>query len=378
MTLAKLPKLIPTTLDGNLRRGGWLLSGTVEGDTDAVIKGQNIPARGKSLATFTDFEWREWLNGHLLSMPDFRFTRYGSSAVWRTGTADAFLRGERLQDISFADVASPSNSHEAISWNFAEVVQHIVQSHCNYILDATGVLGSPDGIISEKDLDTTNSTTFTTFIVRGSNNMWRSLQQIGGGEEGGGEFYRIWFDRANKLFYQPAPIFLSPQPAAKGTLTKEHLRGQVQVKFHNSNPGQAVGQVVLKAVASPTTIFTAKFPTTTPADGKIFKKDSGVWANSQGRTNTLASNLYKWLTREYTLTVEVDPGLALLGDDGAGLDLGDRLLLTYDGPAEDADTGAGVHLNLSAQSLFVYGVKVNFNAIRGQAKAVLILEHDNS
>lgn len=376
MTL--LTKLIPTSLDGSLKRGGWILRGVVEGDTDALLKNQSVRAMGKALATSADSGWREWLNSHSLSQPDFRFTRHGSQAAWRIATADRLLSGERLQGLSFADVASPANSHEATSWNFAEVVEHIMQFHCNYIFDATGAAGSPDGIITETDLDTTNSTTFTTFIVRDSFNLWRSLQQIGGGEEGGGEFYRIWFDRSNKLFYQPAPPFISPQPSSKGTLTKEHLRGQIQVKFHNSRPGQAIGQVIIKAVASPTQIYTSKFPTTTPADGKIFQKDSGIWANSQARTDTLASNLYKWLTRSYTLTVEVDPGLVLFGDDGVGLDLGDRLLMTYDGPTEDADTGAGVHLNLSAQSLFVYGVRVPLKAPDGQATATLILEHDNS
>ncbi len=378
MTLTRAPNLIPTSLDGNLRRGGWLLSGIVEGDTDAIAKTQSIRTMGKSLATSIDADWREWFNGHALAEPDFRFTRYGSQAAWRAGTADAYLRGEALQDISFADVASPANSHEATSWNFGEVIEHILQFHCNYIYDATGAAGSPDGIITETDIDTTNSTTFTTFIVRQSTNLWRSLQQIGGGEEGGGEFYRVWFNRANKLFYQPAPPFISPQPTIKGTITKEHLRGQVMVKFHNSNPGQAYGQVAIKAVASPTQIYTSKYPATTPLDGKILKKEAGIWANSQARTDTLAERLYKWLTRSYTLTVEVDAGLVLFGDDGAGLDLGDRILVTYDGPTEDADTGAGVHLDLNAQSMYIYAVKVNLAAAQGRATATLVLEHDNS
>ena len=75
---------------------------------------------------------------------------------------------------------------------------------------------------------------------------------------------------------------------------------------------------------------------------------------------------------------QVDAGLVLFGDTGTGLDLGDRVLLTYAGPTEDLDTGQGVHLNLSAQSFFVYGININFNPDRRLATAQLTLEMDNS
>lgn len=370
-------ELLPLTINGDLRRGGWLASGRVEGDTDAVSRGLNWLIDGRSLAEWVDTDYRSAFDGHILADPDYQFTRNGSIASVDAGTVDAFLRGESIQDISFADVASPSNSHEATSWNFGQVVTHILQHHCNYIFDADGSNGSPDGVVTTTDIDVTNSTTFEVFIVNQSNNMWRTLQQIGGGEEGGGEFYRIWCTRQNVIKYQPAPPFISPQPAAKGTLTKEHLRGAVRVQLHNSQPGQRVGQVQIMAVANPTTVYSASYPSN-PADGKIFKKDSGIWAQSQARANVLAERLYRWLTRSYTLQVEVDPGLILFGDTGTGLDLGDRILMTYDGPTESTTTGHGVHLNLSAQSLFVYGVDIRYDPVRRRATGFLTLEHDNS
>jgi hypothetical protein len=124
------------------------------------------------------------------------------------------------------------------------------------------------------------------------------------------------------------------------------------------------------------TIYRSKYPTS-PGYGKIVKKLSGVWAQSQGRADTLAERLYKWLTRLYTLTIEVDPGLVLFGDTGRGLDLADRIYITYNGPAEDSDTGAGVHLNLSAASFFIYGIQINFDPARHTATAILTCEHDN-
>lgn len=371
-------ELLPLSLSGDLRRGGWQLSGSVGGDTDAVRAGLNLRGMGRSLSDWIDLTARQWLNGHVVATPDFSFDRYSSQAQFQVATVDAFLSGLDIQDISFAVVASPSNPHEATSWSFSTIIQHILKKHCNAVHSSAG--GPPDGVVTTLDFNGT-STTFSTvgdhFIVGHSENLWSTLQNIGGGEEGGGEFYRIWCTRRNVIRYQPAPPFISPQPASKGTLTREHIRNTVQVRFNNSQPGQRVGQVQIVAGINPSTIFRAKYPAS-PQRGKIVKKLSGVWAEDQPRANLLAERLYKWLTRSYTLTVEVDPGLVLYGDTGRGLDLGDRLLLTYNGPAEDADTGAGVHLNLSSQSLFVYGVQVNFDAPGGRATAYLTLEHDNS
>lgn len=185
-----------------------------------------------------------------------------------------------------------------------------------------------------------------------------------------------WTAATQSIINHPPP-FISPQPTAKGTLTKQHLRGAVQVRFHNNQPGQRIGQVQIVAGIRPSTIFNAQYPAS-PGDGKIFKKQSGIWANDQTRATLLATRLYKWLTRTFTITCQVDAGLVLFGDDGLGLDLGDRVLLTFNGVAEDADTGQGIHLNLSAQSMFVYGVNVNFDPARRTATASLTLEHDNS
>lgn len=362
------------TINGDLRRGGWLVTGQTDGDTNAVHQGLNLLIDGKSLSSYTDSDWRNALNIHVLAQPDFTFDRYASRAGWQAGTVDRLLEGESIQDISFATVASPANSHENTAWNFGKVVTHILESHCNYIYDADGSNGSPDGVVTVTDIDITNSTAFTVFIVRQSNNMWRTLQQIGGGEEGGGEFYRIWCDRRNIIHYQPAPAFIDPQPVSKGTLTKEHLRGQVRVQFHNSQPGERVGQVDIMAVANPTTVYNAVYPANPVGNGKIFKKQSGIWANSQDRANVLAERLYKWLTRPYTVQVEVDPGLVLFGDDGLGLDLADLLALDYDGPAEDAVTGAGVHVNFDTESFYVYSADIRLDLERKRANATLTLE----
>lgn len=349
------------------------------GDTDAVQAGLNILAKGKSLSGFSDLLSRRAMNGHVVSKPDFTFDRFSSQGNFEVATIDRHLAGLDLQDISFAVVASPSNAHEATSWSFSTIIQHILKHHSNVIYDADGSDGSPEGVITSLNFDA-NSTLFDTvgdrFIVGHSENIWSSLQQIGGGEEGGGEFHRIWCDRRNTIHYQPAPPFISPAPAVKGTLTKEHLRGSVQVRFNNSQPGQRIGQVKMVSGINPATIFRSKYPAS-KTRGKILRKTSGVWAEDQTQANLYAQRLYKWLTRSYTLTCEVDPGLILYGDTGRGLDLGDRLLMTYNGPSEDTATGAGVHLNLSSQSFFVYGISLNADPARKTGTGYLTLEFDN-
>lgn len=373
--------LIPLSLSGDLRQGGWRLSGEMRGNTDALTEGRNIRAAGLSLAGFVDATSREYFNGHITGNPDFSFGRYESSGTFQAATADAFLAGLDLQDVSFAVVSSPANVHERTSWRFSTIIEHILTQHCNIVYDADSSDGAPDGIVTTLDLDTTNSTLFNVngdfFIVNHTSNMWQALQNIGGGEEGGGEFYRIWCTRRNVIRYQPAPPFISPTPTAKGNLNKSNLRGTVQVRYNNSQPGQKIGQVQIVAGIRPSGIWSAKYPSN-PTTGRILQKKSGIWAQSQSRANNIAQRLYKWLTRPYTLTVEVDAGLALFGDDGRGLDLGDRVTVTYNGPAEDSTSGAGVHLNLSGQSFYVYGVQVQFDPLRRHATAYLTLEYDNS
>lgn len=375
------PELNVVTINGNLRRGGYQITGIVDGDTDAVSKGLNLQIEGKSLSSFLDTDWHIAADMHVIANPDFNFDRYSSRTPFQFGTVDNFLSGEHIQDISFAVVASPANSHEATSWNFGEIVTHILQHHTNYIYDATGAAGSPDGVVTSTNIDTTNSTDFTTngffYIVNASKNMWSTLQKIGGGEEGGGEFYRIWCTRQNVINYQPAPPFISPQASSKGTLTKSHIKGTVRVTRNNAKPGEQVGQVQLSAVADQNTVYDSIYPAN-PETDTIFEIKNGMFAHSQARCDTLAQRLYEWLTRTYTIQVQVDPGLILFGDDGTGLDLGDRILMTYDGPTEDTDTGAGVSLNYSSQSMFVYGIDIRYDLRRWAAQAMLTLEEDNS
>jgi hypothetical protein len=363
------------SISGDLRQGGSIVTGTIDGDTDALQFGDHVRLIGKSYADYGDAGFREFFNGHVLETPDYSFGPFASQTQVRVGTANELMRGGTLQDIAFTENASPSNDHQiAPTMRISTLFTHVVTAHCNFLYNATT---APDGIIFSTDIDT-NDTAVSRLNVHKDNNFWNALvNKLSGGEEAGVQFYRPYFRRDNELVYQPAPLFRSSPPASKGTLTKEHLRGSVKVNIRNAKPQERTGQVNIVAVGGDNSFYEAKYPAATLAEGRVIIKDRGIWADSQARADVLAQNVYEWLTRPYTLNVEVDPGLILFGDDGDGLDLGDKIQVTYDGPAENAITGAGVSLDLDAAVFWVYKYSVTYDANTRTAKGMLELEADN-
>ena len=347
---------------------------TIDGDTDLLAGGDNVRLQGRSFAGFDDMAFREYFNGHVLEDPDYNFDPFTSQAAVQIGTANYRMTG-RLQAIGFTEQGSPANDHQiAPTMRISSCFTHAIERHCNFIFDATTM---PDGIVTETDIDTAD-TALARFNARGGGNLWQALvNQYSGGEEGGVQFYRPYFNRLNKLFSQPAAPFQTSPPASKGTLTKEHLRGRVRVVVRNAKQADLTGQVQITAITASNGSLTGKYPALQPTPGRILLKNTGIYADVQADVDTMAENLYNWLARPYTLSVKVDPGLILFGDDGAGLDLGDKVTVTYDGPAEDAITSAGVSLDLSAQDFWVYKYGVTFDSEGRMAKGTLELEADN-
>ena len=359
------------SIEGDIRQGGTLITGRIDGDTDAVVYGDNLRLLAKSNSQYDDPEWREFFNGHVIESPSYDFSAFESHLTFKAGTANYLMRG-RIQDVAFTQQAVPANEHQiAPTMRLSSCFSHLISSHCNFLYNATT---RPDGIIFSTGYDTAD-TALTRFNFNKSNDMWSALvQQLGGGDEGGVQFFWPYFKRDNTLTYKGAPHTLGL--TSKGTLTKEHLRGVVRVTTRNARAEDKIGQVQIIAVGGDTTIYESVYPTT-PGDGRIVEKKSGIWADSQARADVLAQNLYEWLTRPYTLQVLVDPGLILFGDDGLGLDLGDKLAVTYDGPAENTATGAGVHLNLSAAAFYVYKYQIPYDPKKANGRGSLTLEVDN-
>lgn len=365
--MTPLSAFIPQRLNGSLSRGGWVCTGQLIADTDALERGRNVQVLARSTAGgWRDPQYRAFFEGHVIDPPDqLRFDKFGSTATVQIGTADALLHGY-LQDIGFSENGSPSNEHQITGLTFAKMVEHVLRRHCNAIYDATR---TPDGVVTSLTFDS-GSVAVAMRNVRKSNSLWQRVQEIGGGERAG-EFWISYFRRDNSFHYQPHSAFQTGPPASKGTLRAGHIKGMPQVKINSDR----IAQVQLVTFKGGTTTYNSEYPTSVIDEGTIHQLTSGVWADSQAKSDTLAERLYKWLTRPYTLIIKVDAGLTLYGDDGNGLDLADAVTVVYDGPADDG--GNGVHLNIN-NKFYVYEVDVTFDAAGHAATAQLTLEIDNA
>ncbi len=358
-------KLNPISLTGDIKRGGWQLSAKVQNDTDIIEYGDTIQCVAKSIFNPTDFA--EFFRGTALAVPDnLTWDRINTTASLTIGTADNLLAGLDLQSIGFTEQASPANDHQIVSpMRLADIVEHLLRKHCNIV---------EGGLVTVLNILYSESVQLQRYNVQKSSNLWRAIQAIGGGETGG-EFYRPFFNRKNEFQYQPAPAFWPTPPTSKGILTKEHLWGKMRVKFNSNQIGQRTAQVNILSRLDNETTYKSQFPLFLE-NGRIVRKDSGIFAASQAESDRHAERYYKWLTREYTLTTDVDPALILFGDDGGGLDLGDKVTVQYDGPAEDEVTGGGVHLDIN-DDFYIYGASAKLDNEGKGGTGTLILEIDN-
>lgn len=365
------PDINVVSLSGDLRRGGWVANCQVDSDIDVVAAGDSISLAAKSAFTPTAFQ--PYFSATVVSNPDnLTFDRLKSNVSFQVATVDALLRGESIQAIGFTQQASPTNSHQLVSpMLLSDLVDHILRSHSNVVFDAAT---NTAGIVTVLNLLSGESVNLLRYNTQKSNNMWSVIQGIGGGEKSG-EFFRAYFNRQNEFQYQPSPFFAASPPASKGTIDKRHIWNTVKLKFNNNQPNQRTGQVNIASRKDFQTIFKSQFPIALE-NGKIFQKDSGIFASNQTESDRNAERLFKWLTREYTLTIDVDPALILFGEDGAGLDLADKVHVTYDGPVEDVDTGFGMTIDID-DDFYVYGANIKANNDRLDAVGTLILEKDN-
>ena len=362
--MANKQALIPAQLIGDIKRGGWRLTDNIQGETNAIGTGQQRELLAKSGASFVDTTFRQVFNGNAIANPDnIQFDRYTSQTNVICGTGNEFLSGEAIQDIGFTSQITPLNDHQITNMSLASIVDHIIRRHTNLVFDATAM---PDGIVTTLNIDFTNSVKLERYNVSKSQNMWRTLQNIGGGESSG-EFYRCWFNKANEFFYQPTPMFGSE--TTLGTLDSSMFWNRPRIKLNNNQPGKKIGKVQITAVKNFNTIFTSSFPNP-PGDGKILPSKDGIFAANQAESDLFAQRMFEWLTRPFTVTIGVDPAIIAFE-----VDLGDKVTLDYNGPVDTVDST--LHIDLSGDYI-VYGARIQFDSRGYFASGSLILEFDNS
>ena len=353
-------------MDGNLERGGWTVQGNLLDDLTGLVFGQNVALHGQNLSGgIADPQYKQYFNGHCFTgVSGYSVQKWSSRGTIRLGTADNLLKGY-LQDIAFTESASPQHGHQITDLRIAKAVEHIMRDHCNVIFDP---VKTPNGIVPSVDVDTAGSVKRETFIVRKSNNFWRRIQEMGGGNKAG-EFYYPYFTRDNVFHHRLNPFASSP--TSKGTLTNNHITGPLRIQFTDANPLNRVGQVDLYTVmVGSENFYNSVYPN--PQDGgKRHILGTGVWADSQVRSDAMAQQLYEWLTRPYTLFVPVDPCLLLFGDDGKGLDLAEAVHVDYDGQVDDGGNGFNFQIDTDG---YIYGATLRFDSANDKANCILRLE----
>ena len=69
--MIKTNKIIVNGIEGDLRQGGWKVSGRIDGDTDLVSEGQNLRLMAKSNAGRDDTESpATQLEKHSIELPE--------------------------------------------------------------------------------------------------------------------------------------------------------------------------------------------------------------------------------------------------------------------------------------------------------------------
>ena len=374
MTLTQQRNFQLQSIQGTIKQGGYTATISAFDDTAPVEYGQRVRLMGQSLAGgIQDAEPALIGDWYVTQSPPFQFDALTRRLTFNCGTADQLLRHIGIQDIPYDEITPSTNPHQIVPpMTFSDMLTEALGNHSNFVFDAVDNL---EGIIFDTDIET-GDTTLPHYSLPQSRNMWQTLtSKLGGGEEGGVQFFRIWFTRKGVLTYQPAPMFRSPALTSVADLTTAHLLDQVRVTIRE--PQDRTSQVRLSAVgATAGQTFNAEFPTTATL-GSPFKKTSGIWANSQAQTDDYAERVYRWKTRPFTVQATVDEGMVLFGSDGRGIELGDMVTLTIDGPAINTATGGGMHLTWSLQEFFVYGIQITYDNARQVGRGILTLEANN-
>ncbi len=345
-------RIIAQSIRANLFSGGAIARCYVDNDSDLVQRGDGIRVSDVSGDN-------TYLIGYTLDDINTSLSALRAITRFNIATPQAHLTG-RLQAIGFTEQASPSNDHQiAPDMTFGDMVEHILVAHTNLIYDATSM---PDGVVLSTNIDKSDAE-IDRYNVRASNNLWQTITGQLSGQNSNIQFYMPYFDKFGDFHYQPSPHFSAP--ATQGELNRTNILAPMQVTTHSRN----VGQVEIAGIANGDTLYTSIHPSS-PTDGTIHQISQGIYVTDQTMLNDFAEGLYGWLSRPYTVRVEVRPEIVLYD----GLDIANRVDITYDGPAEDAIFGNGFHLDWSTQGFIVYGYEVEFDIPRNSARCWLDLE----
>jgi hypothetical protein len=356
-------------VSGNAERGGWECKFTSLSDTDLVESLQYMQLYWQGLFGTEETYGMIGMQGHVVPV-QFAYDRVGSEGVFQMTTTDAILRNGWHQGIHFRDVFPANRSHyhdfgETAPANtevltLGRLVRHLLGyydelgtppatnpdwvAHTNLVYHATQ---NPHGWIDLSNVETSvfadpgnpnGSMEASRYIVRETNNMWSTIQNIAKNE-----FFVAYFTKENELYYVRHPMFDTVPPASVMTFDESFVVGKPVVQYRPNR----YRQVKLHAVQDDTTTLHATYPSSpTHVYGNV-DEQTYIRCNDQDTLDWWAEVKYGWLNRPYTVRWAA-PGLC-----GLLFELYDPIDITYTGTSAN-----GVHIDWTSEKFWITDISV--------------------
>jgi hypothetical protein len=366
-----LNDIVVQHINGSSDRGGWEMRFTSLSDTDAVTRWENVTHWWRGAFGAPPGVQRVGFNGWVMPQR-FEFDRVGSHADFIAQTSDGFLRRAWCQGISFAEIlGARANYHEfqtaAATANMdqyltlGKIVTHILGyydnegvppatnpdwvAHTNMVFDAAQ---NPGGWITLDNVEVLNSAHIAYDAVRGqpgeykvreTDNLWERLREIARNE-----FYQIYFDKSDVLWYQPHPMYIAPLPNPVMTFDADFAAGAPVVTVRDVDQ---VRQVRLHAMDSQSNTLHSEFPAAPTVQYGNVLDISRIRCDEQAQLDDWAERTFLFENRPWTLQW-VAAGLV-----GLLFEINDRVNVTYTGT-----TANGVHIDWTEEKFWISDINV--------------------
>ncbi len=360
-----------TQINASLDRGGWECQFTAMNDTDIAETHQRVTIQLRGAFGSAPGAPRPVFQGYILP-EQFSFSRTGSEARFTAQTSDGILRKGWLQGLGLADRDATPRDHyhqwdsvtggvNAERMTMGRIVRHILGyydnlgvppatnpdwiAHTNMVYHPTQ---NPHGWITLDNVETepfdavthpTGSMRVDVYNVRETDNLWERLREIARNE-----FFEIYFDKQDTLWYQRHPMYLTPLPTPVMTFDEDFCVVPPTVEIRDTD---YVKQVRLHAVTDGGDTLHAYYPLTNICLNPSFEDNITGWAAVGGAALTQSNA--QFYDGAYSLrivtTAAVGDGAYYSANPGAAATLFMASMWVY-----QAAGGASVRLRLRDQT----------------------------
>jgi hypothetical protein len=332
-------------ITGSLNRGGWQIEFTGLNDTDISEKHQEIVVQLQGAFGGPPGAPRPVFKGYVMPI-QLQFNRTESAARFIAETSDGILRKGWVQGLGLADTDTDARDHyhqwdsitgAGVRMTMGRMVEHILGfydqignppasnpdwiAHTNMVFHPTQ---NPAGWITLDNVETTPFDAATNpegtmrvdrYNVRETDNLWARLREIARNE-----FFEMYFDKSDTLWYQRHPMYLQSLPVPVMTFDEDFC---VVPPIVNIRDADRVKQVRLHAVTDEGDTLHGWYPFTNAVSNPSVEWDIVGWFVS-GAAVAIRSNAQAYdgtYSVEVTTTVAVNDGTYYLARPGLATSL---------------------------------------------------------